>query len=509
MSLGDEIVTRILGYALLAGNFQLVSPNLPVRIGILAEANDAAQAGLVIDRPTQITNVAQAAAIGGWGSPIYQIAKILFPRSGSSLGGIPVFVYPQLKAGGAAAKVTTLTITGPATASGTHYIVIAGRKAIDGATLAVNIVKADTATAIAAKYAAAIQAALGCTVSATSALGVVTMTAKWSGLTSQDITASVDSGTDLLGLTYVFNVTTPGTGTPAVDASLQLFANDWITHVINGYGLVSTVMDSLEAYNGKPVIGSNPASGRYLGTNFKPFVAYSGSVSADPSATTDTRLNDLTIKVSPAPNSPGLPMEAAANDCLLAAVCAQNSPQLDTCGQSYPDMPVPSDGNIGVMKDWSERDRIVKKGCSTVNLVGGVYQIQDPVTTYHPVGEVPPAYRYVRTLIIDWNVFYTYRLNEERYVVGRYIANDNDSVSAPNYVKPKNWRARMATIAEQLVSRGLLVDAPFMNANTTVQISATNSDRFQTAFQYKRSGYTRQADTSATAGFNYGTLTVN
>lgn len=503
-AIGSNVVTRIVGYELSPRDFSLVSPNLPARIAILAEANDDMQSGLTANVGVQITNQAGAAAIGGWGSPIHQIAKILFPTTGSILGSIPVIVYPQAKAGGAVAKVQTVTATGTATAGGTIYVVVAGRK------YSVNIASGDTPTVIHTKIANALNAELVCPMIAVGAAGQATLTAKWSGLTSQGITTTVDLNNSSIGVTFAVAQTTPGSGTPAVTTALTNFGTQWITHVINSYDLTATtVLDALEAANGKPKTSTTPASGKYLPTVFKPFVALTGSVDADPSASTDSRKNNLTIQVCTAPSSPGLAMEAAANWCLLSAYVMQNTPHLDIIGLALPDMPVPSNGSIGVMADWAERDRIVKLGCSTVDFIGGQYIIQDPVTTYHPVGEVVPQFRYSRILFIDWNVRFGYMLKEETNVVGHVIANDDEIVNASKVVKPKMWLSVLIDYFEQLVGRGLIVDAAFSAENTTVGLSTVNPDRFETSFQYKRSGLVRQADTTAEAGFNFGTLNAN
>lgn len=69
-------------------------------------------------------------------------------------------------------------------------------------------------------------------------------------------------------------------------------------------------------------------------------------------------------------------------------------------------MPTPL--SIGAMNVYLNRDAFVKKGSSTVSLFAGKYLVEDFVTTYHPVGETPPQFRYVRNLDIDFNVRYTY-----------------------------------------------------------------------------------------------------
>ncbi len=500
-AVGPERVSRILGYKLKKGTSNLSSPNLPHRIAILGEANHSNQGSLSLVAK-ELTSAKQAGDLYGYGSPIHLSMLILRPSSGDGVGGIPVIAYPQAEVGGATAKVMTVTPVGVATGNGTHYLIIAGRNGVNGVPYALNIEKDDTVADINQKIEDAINAVLGSPVTATSTDYVTTVTSKWRGLTAQGISITVDTGDNALGLTYVIAQTAAGAGTPSIAAALALFGNEWNTIIDNTYGLVSTVMDALEAFNGIPD-PANP-TGRYGPIVFKPFIAISGSVLDDPSSITDTRDQDVTIAVAPAPGSAGLALEAAANMVYLFARQAQNNPNLDVAGSFYPDMPTPV--SIGSMADYTFRDSIVQKGCSTVDLVSKKYQVQDFVTTYHPDGEVPPQFRYPRNLNIDWNFKYGWFLILDVNVANHSIANDNDTVSAADVVKPKQVIQLASEYADDLVLRAINVDAAFMKANTVVAISTTNPDRIDISMRYKRSGYSRIISTDGEANFNFGTL---
>jgi len=197
-------------------------------------------------------------------------------------------------------------------------------------------------------------------------------------------------------------------------------------------------------------------------------------------------------------------MEAAANMALLFGRVAQDNPNLDVSGMSYVDMPTPL--AIGSMADYENRDLFVKAGCSTVDLVGGKYKIMDFVTTYHPVGELPPQYRYCRNLMIDWNIRFGIYLLELIHVVGHSISADGDIVNANNVIKPKEWNQLVRSFATSLGKRGIIVDVPFMEESIEVNIGTSNPDRLETFFKYKRSGFARISSTTAEAGFNFGQL---
>lgn len=501
-AVGLERISRIVGYKITKGNFAASSPNLPQRIAVLAEANTANQSGLT-SAPVQLTSAQQAGDAYGYGSPIYHIARILFPKQGGGVGGVPVYVYPQPVAAGAKSKIIKVTPSGVATGNGTHTIVVAGRGGIDGYFYDFNILTGDTTGDITAKMADAVNNILGSPFIGSDFDYDTSFESKWKGLTAKDLSITVDTNGDSLGITYVVgNVVQEATATPSVQAALDLFGNDWNTIVINSYGTITSVMSALEIFNGIPD-PTNP-TGRFVGIMMKPFIALTGSVADNPSTITDTRLANVTIAICPAPLSAGLPMEAAANMAVLFATVSQNTPHLDVAGKSYPDMPTPL--VIGTMADYNNRDSYVNKGCSTVDLVSNLYVIQDFVTTYHPVGENPPQFRYCRNLMLDFNVRFGYYLLEQINVVDHAIAKDSDTVTASNVVKPKQWKALLNGFASDLAKRALIVDTAFMTDSIVVNLSSSNPDRLETFFKYKRSGFVRIASTTAEAGFNFGTL---
>ena len=502
-AVSSQRISRIVGYKLAKGNFSTVTSNLPQRYALFAEANDTNQGTLNLT-PFQITSAQQAGQLYGYGSPIYAAARILLPIGGGGVNGIPVIVYPQAKAGGATAKVLQITPMGTATGNGTHTLVIAGRENLDGNFYNININTGDTTAIISDKIGSALNAVLGAPFIGSDTDYHATLTSKWSGATADQLSVTIDTNGNDLGITYTVVSVASGSGTPVagVTSSLALIGSDWVTIAINGYGLNTQVLTAFEEFNGIPD-PVNP-TGRFAAIIFKPLIAIAGSTLDNPSSITDSRLNDVTNAVAPAPASAGLDIEAAANMAVLFGTISQNTPHLDVAGRPYPDMPAPS--AIGSMASYDNRDVIVQKGCSTVDLIAGVYVVQDFVTTYHPLGEVPPQFRYCRNLMLDSNVRFQYYLLEQINVVDHLIANDIDIVDVDNVIKPKQWTQILNQFASDLVKMGLVVDAQFMQDSIVVGISTINPDRFETFFKYKRSGVVRIASTTAEAGFNFGTL---
>lgn len=503
-AVGPEVVASVVGYALdkLAQNSN--SQILPQRIAVIGEANNANQSALTFDTKYSITSAQEAGEKFGYGSPMHQMANIFFPISGSGIGAIPVDFYPQEEADSATARIQTLTATGTATGNGTIYLVIGGRKSVNFSYYAVNIVVGDTPAVIHQKIYDAINNVLGSPVTATldSPVTTVTCTTKWKGLTAQSINITVDTGNTNTGVTFAVAETTAGSGTPTIGNTLLAFGNIWYTKMSVGYGAVSAIIESLETFNGKP--DSTSPTGRYTGILMKPLVAMIGSVLSDKDdlltiTDAEARKTNLTVALCPAAGSAGTPWEAAANFTLLNARCAQSTPHLDILGKTLPDMPL---GTLGDMAQFVNRDLLVKGGCSTVDENAGLYEVKDFVTTYHPQGETPPQFRYVRNLDIDMNVYYGYHLLEQTFVKGHVICADGVDVKADKVIKPKIWKQILGAYFDALEQRGLITDAAFSKASLIVEIDGANPDRLNTEFNYKRSSYHRIGATVARAGFN-------
>jgi phage tail sheath gpL-like len=496
-----EAISNVVGYKVTKGNFQNTTQNLPQRIAIFGEANVANQGSINFGESYAITSAQQAGELFGFGSPIHMVMRILRPFSGTGVAGIPTIVYPQAEAAGATAKVIEITATGVATANTTHTLKIAGRRGVDGGVYSFTVNTGDTASEIHQKIEDAINNVLGCPVSATSTDYEVTTTSKWKGLTADQLNIEIDTNGNDAGINYSINSTASGSGTPSIASSLALIENNWVTVLVNTYGMNTDICNALEAFNGIP----DPVSptGRFSSIIMKPFFAFTGTTAEDSSAFTDSRLNQVTIVACPAPLSVACHWEAAANYAAVQVPQAQNNPHLDIQKTLLPDMPVPE--SIGAMSSWINRDTIVKKGHSTVELIAGQYSVCDFVTTYHPIGEVPPQFRYVRSMVQDFNIRYKYFLLEQIYVVGKAIASDlSVGINVGNVIRPSDWKQIMYQFADELAFAAITTDAQFMKESVQVGIGQTNPDRFETSFKYKRTGLARIASTTAEAGFNFG-----
>lgn len=508
-AIGSERKARVSGYKIKKGFFDNVTPNLPQVIAILGEANMANQASLNLTKK-EIISANEAGEIYGFGSPIHQMMRILRPKNGPGVGGIPTIVYPQASSLSALPHNINLKITGTATENCTHNLIVNGRKSIDGQNYSFTIIKGDSPEEIVSKIILAVNGVLSSPlISSSNPLDEdsVTLKTKWAGETAEGVQIEVDNNGFDAGLTYYITLNEASAGVVSIESALEQFESDWNTIVLNPYSFSKENvrhLDELEAFNGFP--DDDQPTGRYEARVFKPFVSLFGMTALSSlhylnvTATAD-RINQVTNVLCPAPNSMGFNCEAAANACVLYARMAQDNPELDISGKSYPDMPIPRDGIIGDMSDYNVRDNLVKKGCSTVILENGKYQVQDFVTTYHPEGETPLQYAYPRNLNIDWNIKDGYGILEKRNVKDHVLVMDNQVTDVAKSVKPKQWKAVLYDYFADLAVRALIKDPDFSKESLKVEVDAVNVDRFNTFFRYRRTGVARIQSTDAEAGF--------
>jgi len=316
------------------------------------------------------------------------------------------------------------------------------------------------------------------------------------------LVTSIDVNGNSVGLTYVLSSTTAGAGSPSIATALTQFQSTWYTLVINSYGVAQ--VPALEAFNGVPD-PVNP-TGQYLPQVFAPFMAFFGStdpVAADLVAITDAsgRVAQVTNILCPAPSSGVMPYEVAAAFCLLFAIVAQSTPHLTVAGQSLIDITPPANNLIGDLANYTNRNLLKSKGCSTVNLVNGAYQVQDLVTTYHPTGESPLVFNEARYLNIDWNVKYGYKLLEIAHLRDKTIVADGQITTVADIIRPSDWKAILFTYIDSLANLALITDPAFSKSTVVVEIDSVNPNRFNTTMSYKRTGTAEIESTTVTVGF--------
>lgn len=506
----QNAVASVLGYNLGVKDFSEVSSNLPQRIALFTTVGADKVSGFSgYDTAYTVNSVKQYLDKFGV-SPGYYALRILKPLSGGGVGTVPIDVFAIEDDGAAAASAGDITPSGTATANATHYVTFNGRRTIDGRQAAFSVETGDVVADIVTKITAAIDGMLYAPVDATDSTTTVDVEVRWKGASGDEVTIAIETDDNDAGITYAFTQPTGGSGAISYSDSLANFGEVWYTQVLNTFG--SGHFTELASFNGEPDPDTG-GSGRWQSLNVKPFVAFTGtneSTIATLKALASTRKSDLTNCVIPAPNSPSLSWEIAAGCMVRTAVILNSTPHRDFINKSLFDVVAPTGGTAGDMNDYLNRDDLVKNGISTVvyNESEG-YLIKDLITMRRPDDQSPTAidFKYVKDIAgIDFNVKYQYRLLEVRELEGKTLANDEDTVNVTEVIKPKDWKGLLYTLFESLSKLAIIADPEFSQDSLQCQISATNPNRFETTFNYKRTGIARISSSDVFAGFNFGEL---
>ena len=220
-------------------NSRAVRGPQPVQYRRLLIGQMLATGTAVAEQLVRVTSAAQADTLFGAGSMLAGMVRAAFAQDTyTELQVMPVADNP---AGVAATGV--FSFTGPATASGTLNLMIAGRE-VD-----VGVTSGDAATAIATAVAAAINAAIDLPVTA-AVDGVdafkVNLTARHKGLIGNDIDvrANYYDGQALpAGVGVTITAFAAGTGNPDLSTALAALGNEWFQTWAIGYSDAATLAD--------------------------------------------------------------------------------------------------------------------------------------------------------------------------------------------------------------------------------------------------------------------------
>ena len=301
-----------------------------------------------------------------------------------------------------------------------------------------------------------------------------------------------------------------GAGTIDITTALANIGDIWNTACLSCFD--ENQFDSFSDFNGIP--SETGGTGRWNAKVAKPFIACTGTKESDKAnllAFGTGRETDLTNCLATAPNSQGYTFEVSAN-YLGVFLSIMNAKPHSSCIEEYFwDLPSPIDNDIGVMKNYEVRNELVKGGISTVSFDDCLgYYIKDFITFRRIPAQADTAkdWRYCRDINgIDFNIMFRYLVLEGRSLRGKTMVNDLDqpdqSVSS-DVIKPKDWKGLVTQFFEELNAKALIADVPFSQESLLVGISGVNPQRFDTSFNYKRTGIARVTSSTAYAGFNFG-----
>jgi hypothetical protein len=201
-----------------------------------------------------------------------------------------------------------------------------------------------------------------------------------------------------------------------------------------------------------------------------------------------------------------LPLQIAAAQVREIAKVANNNPPTDYGSRLVRGL-LP--GADGVQWDYVQRDQAVKAGSSTVEIKNGLVNVSDVVTFYKPVGEEPPAYRYVVDIVKLSQVIYNLDLEfATPQWDGAPLIPDGQATVNPNARKPSSAVAAVCGILDSLALEAIISDPKTAKANTFASISSTNPKRLDLQTKVQLSGNTNIISVDLFFGFYFGTPTL-
>lgn len=335
----------------------------PFRVLLIGGRTDeGATAELVLSR---VTGADDAGGQFGAGSTLHNLAQFYFRNGGQFLETYAVAVDDT-----GTAAVRTITVTGAQTQAGTIFLYVCGRRL--PITVAASTAS-DTLTVIAARIAAAINAKVELPFTATSALGVVTITAKNAGTCGSDADLRLNYNPGEItcpGLAVAFAQTTPGANNADVSGVWAVLGEDQYDVVISAFD-DSADFDELDGE-------LEDRWGPIRANDGLAFVAKRATLSA--ATTFANGKNSKHVCLLPMQAPLESPHEIAG---AFGGVAARY-------GSQDPSRPFQTLELIGIHApatadrfDWYERNQLLYDGCSTYKVApGGKVVIDRIITTY-------------------------------------------------------------------------------------------------------------------------------
>ena len=376
-----------------------------------------------------------------------------------------------------AAAVWTLTLTGAPTSSGTLVTWIHGKR------IAVGVSASDTVTTIATALAAAINAETSLALTATSAAGVVTMTAKHKGTCGNQIDIRVNYWPDEAtpaGITAAIAQTTVGATDPSIAAALAAIVNSWYTDIVVAW-TDSANMALLEA----DLVRRYQAMGKL---DAHAYTCVTGTY-ATVTTWSSTR-NSQFVTTLPFKGALSAPWQIAAALGGLASYHLTNDPARQLGSLVLPGILAPRDVDQYID---SEQNLMLGKGLSTWDaLPDGTIVLNRVVTNYTKstlnVADdawldimVPKTNSRIR---YDWNVFASLQYPRHK------LADDGaPSVFNPDnsgiVVTPKTMMASWVARAKKYADAGWIEDLDYTKANSFFERNANDKNRLDGRQAYR------------------------
>ncbi|MGL4981723.1 MAG: hypothetical protein ACRC4W_02490 [Treponemataceae bacterium] len=488
MGVQSNAVSRVTGVDVQYRNFNEGSVQfLPQRLAVVGVGND--NATYTLDKFEAI-NANDVAKRYGYGSPLHLVCRQLFPQNGNS-ATFPVTIYPVEKNQSSIFATNTVEILGSANDNFSGSVVIGGIKA------SFVITKNATENQIATTIATAINAVLEMPAKATveSGASIIELSAKWSGQTGNKISLQFNLQNANFAISYdpLFS---GGLLDPTVKNVFPKFGQIWETFILNTFDYKG--QDLLDLYQ---VFGEE----RWGLLNKKPIMVAHGCTDDYTTRTdvSDERPFDYINFFVTSVKSPELPFVVAAKAMIDDIITTANDNPPTNYKGLLKGLAVGADE---YQEDYNVHNLSVQKGASTNIVNGGLCELKDIVTFYHPAEEGNiPSKRYVVDLVKLQNIVYNVRLilESDRFKGAPFVTND-DLTTNPNAFQPKDIKTALINLSDSLVDSAIIMDGRFTKKNIKVEIDSQNPKRLNVIYPVKLSGNAEIISTDLFFGFYLG-----
>lgn len=357
---------------------------------------------------------------------------------------------------------------GPATQAGTVYLLIAGQS------VQVGVIAADTAASIATKAAAAINANKNLPVTAAvdgTDTARVNVTAKWKGLTGNDIDLRYNyyAGEQLPpGVTITYTGMANGSGAPDMAALIAAMPDEWYNHIMtpfNDTASLNTLRDELLTRWGPLKMSEAIAYTAFRGT-------YGETI------TFGEARNDFLLSCMGTSKAPHASWEWAASYCGEAAYHLAIDPARPLQTLVLPGILAPAKVDRFA---FDERNNLLKSGIATHQIQPGeVVAIEREISMYqlNSYGDPDPSYLDITTPATLGKMRYDVKVMVTNRYPRHKLADDNVLPlldPAQPVVTPELMRQALLEVALDWVVNGLMEN--FELFKETLQVYRDASDR--------------------------------
>jgi phage tail sheath gpL-like len=405
----------------------------------------AATATVAVNTIVSVTNAAQAELYFGRGSMLAEMLKAAL----AARPNIEIWAIGLNDAGAGVQAVGSIEVTGPATATGTLYISIAGTR------VAVAVTNADTDETIATAIVAAITADTTLPVTAAVNGGdatLVDLTCKWDGETGNtiDIRTQFIQGGNALNTAVPLTITAMNAGAtnPAVADAITAMGDSWFHFIVTPY-TDATNLTALETELDRrwgPLVQLASIA----------FTAFRGTQSAT-STFGNTRNSHLVscIGTGIAPQPPYL---WASVNAVVGGNRLAEDPARQLRGLALTGIQPPEQTNVFTR---DERQILLFDGIATYTVDnGGVVRLDRQITMYQTNTSSVSDDSYLDIMTPAANIEYRFRQVQVISAYDDYKLAEDDNAFGPGQpvMTPSFARAELLSLYRQLIGAALVED---------------------------------------------------